>query len=64
MKSTRRVNCARGPQGPGITKLRLLARLSDLASAIRRKQPRLLTNKTNVPPLRIRRARRTKKQSF
>jgi hypothetical protein len=62
MKSTRRVNCARGPQGPG--KPPLLARLSDLASAIRRKKPRLLTNKTNVPSLRVHRARRTKKQSF
>jgi hypothetical protein len=52
MKSTRRVSwvsCAPGLAGPGITKPRLLARLSDLASAIRRKKPSLLANKTNVP---------------
>jgi len=50
MKSIRRVSCAPGSQGPGMTKPRLLARLSDLARAIRRNKPSLLTNKTNVPP--------------
>jgi hypothetical protein len=51
MKSIRRVSCAPESHAPGITKPRLLARLSDLARAIRRKKPSLLANKTNVPPL-------------